>query len=640
YKINFWQEWNKDSIKWLQFSNENIIPNFIIENLFQKIHVNYPVTQNEKNNHLTKLLGIDDKDTPLEISLERVYYPEQLWQNLNGENKEAFQSKWLAKLEKNYTSLINSNEKHPLFKNLCTIAYNYYKENPEKLDLKIIHKISIYLEGNEKENLEKLIPPSFPIEISKESLDIMECIEWCKTYNNYLYWDYQHNNSQNRNELLDQAIKFGDLFLNQYKILLTQELELSLPLNINVYYELQKLRKNSTVLWFIIDGLNYIDHEDLIKQLTFKNNFYLKADSKYLFSLLPSITEYSKKAMVTGYFPDDESINTLDIRESFYARNESETSFYAKDDNQNDLAKIYKEIKENDEDKFYLFCFDLLELDKVYHNYSLYKDIQKEKVKKTLKDIIEKIKSIVLKFNTPEKITIVISSDHGQIIDKFEKIELNLPKELLPKGCRAIEGNDFKGLTSKNLAILDALHYRLPKDYTIINDQGYFNIYNKNQEDNLAGGMHGSCFPEELLVGFSVLGYKQEGLIRTSLSIQEISGKGEFEKPGIVSITIFNSNNVSLVIQNIKIRHAKEKNLFLKIEQPETLLIKPMKKKTIDVSIESWPNASGTTNKIEIDVTIEYNFKDDTQLKSAKQNGYIEVQSLQTDEGIDLDEFF
>ena len=630
YNDSFWIKWNMDAISWLQKENNNEIPENIIKSLFSMLNIKFPVSQSEKNGYLHCILGLGEY-SKLAFYYEEEFYPNDLWERLNKNWKELFRKEWLFRLRNNniYPFMASSN-RHPLFNNLCEIAYDYYLKFPEKLTLEIKEIIKKGLDVDKARNIESLLPPQYPENINGNNIN--DLIKWAKQYVKYYNWDYLINDSKQKTDLMIKAINFADLLINEYKNLVVKPIDIEeTPLNICSYNYIQELRKQAPVLYVIVDGLNWIDHKLLENNLV-KNNFYLKNDTRALFSILPTLTQYSKKALVTGEYPSNAE-NVTNIKDAFKKYN-NDNSFYSHSSNPNDMGVFDKKILEchNDNGLYSLYCLDITELDDIYHKCSGNKELQQNTKTSVLANIVDLVKQTLKKFVKPEEVIVVITSDHGQIFDKVEKFDIPHKDDSLTKGARAVKGN-FLNIDEQNLRLLSKISYRLPEDYTIINAPYYFNVYKAKEDKNSASGLHGGCFPEEVLVGLSTLGYNLKQAERYNLSIDSIWGKG------IIGIKISNNNTISSTVRNIKIYTINGNRKEILKEEMVRYTIKQMNCDNIEINIDSWPNSTDNNNSIEVKIDIESNFEDNNECLVTTKSGTIFVKTMQSEGGPSLDDF-
>lgn len=420
-------------------------------------------------------------------------------------------------------------------------AYNIFLEKTNWITRDRVAKISIYLNADKRQKLNQLIPPSQPIPLDiKAKPD--DCLQWVT--NHYLpfrLWEINNNINKNHEEKNQISSNLADSFVNwivkNYPELKLDSVEKSW-LNYSVTAQVEKMGKNNPILWVVIDGLGWLDHRELILKLTQKQSLFLKQDIMPKFSILPTKTEYAKWSLFSQLLPKHNSWNN-NAGDGF--------SFINNGCRYTDKNKV-KLIGDLQQKKYQIYCWDTTQLDELYHHETDWQTLYKLERDKVLDGIVKDILHFLEQYPEPEKLQIIIASDHGQIIGEVDKIN-NYPDNLKPQGRMAIGTTD-----DSRFVVLSAQKFDLPHDISVVRNQDSLGSFNHTKNQKIIGN-HGGLFPEEVVVGFSIL---SKNIFRLPVFIS-CQGEGKAKGKGELQIIIDNPNRVSLT------------NLYLYINEIEEL---------------------------------------------------------------------
>ena len=135
-----------------------------------------------------------------------------------------------------------------------------------------------------------------------------------------------------------------------------------------------------------------------------------------------------------------------------------------------------------------------------------------------------------------EDLNVVIASDHGQLMGVSTQVA-NVPVHLTLKGRMALGRADRPGY-----AVLDKERYSLPEDISVIRGSLSFNSFSYADDKSIIGS-HGGLYPEEVVVGFSVM----KKILQRVPVIITCSGEGKPREPGILSIKFVKSLAISVL---------------------------------------------------------------------------------------------
>ncbi|MBF2068019.1 MAG: protein kinase [Calothrix sp. C42_A2020_038] len=512
----------------------------------------------DKLGFLRRWLGIAEPNIT-----ELPQYPLEITNILEKE----FDDYWTEKLyrtEAKSLDDINITSQQLGFKRIANLAYKVFENRPGFLNKVRENKIAPYLDFQQQVTLrDKQSPPKpepLPIDASPK-----QALSWVtENYLPFRRWEIvveqKPYGQRNSDRLADSFVQW---ILEHYPQLKFDTVENSL-LNYSVAYNVQNLCSSNPVLWVVVDGLGWLDHIELLFYLTKNNQLAIESYIEPRFSILPTKTEYAKWSLYTQLLPSHASwVN--DAGKGFAKMG------LGKRYTDNRKAELLKDLKSR---KHQLYCWDTQQFDELYHHERDWEHLYNNKRPYILEGIAKEILFFVKKYQQPENLQIVIASDHGQMLGISDQI-LPSGNKLDTKGRMAIgKSND------ERLVVLDRERYGLPHDISVVKGAASLGAFNYTTDKKIIGS-HGGLFPEEVVVGVSVL--------RTSVPrlpvLVTCSGKGEANKQGELTITIDNPNSVPLTNLSLGI------NEISKLEQPLAIKVLANSKLTfnIDIFVPSLP---------------------------------------------------
>jgi len=403
---------------------------------------------------------------------------------------------------------------------LASIIYNVLVKKPEWITRDRLAKLPY--NPSQRSKLLALMRPKLPQELSLDA-SVSDALNWAtKEYLPYRIWEV---NSTQVNISSRQSDRLGESFaiwlFSQYPKLKTLPVGDS-PLNYNSTYIVTQLTRNHPVLWIVVDGLGWLDHQELLQYLTENGELHIETELSPRISLLPTKTEYAKWSLYSQ-LPCDNSDWSSEIAQAFPKIGIGK--YYT-----NDSRHILRQDLQNAEHN--LYCWDALELDHLYHEAKDWQTLYQSDRPATLRKLSDLILDCVNKYPQPKNLKVVIASDHGQLIGEVPFLPTP-PSDVEAQGRIAI------GSTSDSRCfVLDAKRFGLPHDVSV--PKGAF-CFTKLQGKGI--GLHGGLFPEEAIVGVSVLASKVD---RKRIGIS-LSGKGKSKQIEKLKITVDNRlNNVAI----------------------------------------------------------------------------------------------
>lgn len=289
-------------------------------------------------------------------------------------------------------------------------------------------------------------------------------------------------------------------------------------------------------------------------------------------------------------------------------------------------AKLIEDLQQK---KYQIYCWDTTQLDELYHHETDWQTLYKLEREKVLDGIVKDILHFLEQYPEPEKLQIIIASDHGQIIGEVDKIN-NYPNNLKPQGRMAI------GTTNDSrFVVLSAQKFHLPYDISVVRNQDSLGSFNHTQNQKIIGN-HGGLFPEEVVVGFSIL---SQNISRLPVLIT-CKGEGKAKDRGELEIIINNHNKLSLTNLCLYINEIEE----LKMGKILDIVIPPNQTINHKLEINKCPELQldRSKNYLNLSGKIIFNFAD---IELGEAN--LDSQSLLTIQQIftsgfkgGLDEFF
>lgn len=512
----------------------------------------------------------------------------------------------------------------PNIDEITKLSYNLLAKNPEWIVGDRLHRLPYSV--NQREKLTNLLTPETPLELLMNS-SIVEAINWAiEQYLPFRRWEVSISKRRIQERQSDHlGESFARWLYQQYPTLKTASV-IDSPLNYSTAYLVSQLAKTNPVLWVVVDGLGWLDHQELLQYLTqgSESEHSLKIESELSprLSILPTKTEYAKWSLYTQ-LPCDRSDWSPEIAQAFPQMGIGER--YT-DNRRNVLHADLQSAKHS------LFCWDTVQFDHLYHESRDWHSLYKSDRPAILRQLSEQIYYCIQQHPNPQSLKVVIASDHGQLMGEVPVMP-NPPKDVEASGRVAIgRTNDPRCF------VLEAKAFGLPEDMSVPIGNSCFSILKRTTE-GMGIGLHGGLFPEEALIGVSVLSQVVE---RKPISIS-ISGNGKAKQSDRLQITIDNRLNMIAIC-----------DLTLSINEiPELMYGKAIARKlgggrkdnyTIDINFPELPANTKDVSNYQYKLTGElcYRFADgEKKHLPLPENTYIAITQMFTSGFAGgLDEFF
>ncbi|BAY08111.1 hypothetical protein [Calothrix sp. NIES-2098] len=407
---------------------------------------------------------------------------------------------------------------------IANCAYKVLGKRPNWINRAREAKVIPYLNYQQQQELSLNQPPPQPQPLALDATPQQALVWATKDYLPFRRWEVikQPTSAPKISESL--ATSFVEWVLHHYPQMQIESVENSY-LNYSVASKVKNLCQESAVLWVVVDGLGWLDHLELLSLLTNKYKLAVEIAIEPRFSILPTKTEYAKWSLYAQLLPND-SAWVANAGKAFVKMG------VGKRYTDGQVDRLYSALRKKTHQ---LYCWDTDEFDRLYHTQKDWQSLYELDRSHTLEGIAKKIDYCLQQYPNPEALTIVIASDHGQMMGTCEKIT-HCPPELEPKGRMAIGKTD-----DSRFVVLEGNRYSLPHDISIVKGSASLSSFSYTSNQKIIGS-HGGLFPEEVLVGVSVL---RKSIQRRPVLVFCV-GEGKAKQSGELEITIDNPNSLPL----------------------------------------------------------------------------------------------
>lgn len=452
----------------------------------------------------------------------------------------------------------------PGMERIAAQAYKVLSNRPNWINKARETKLAGYLNYQQKVELRDRQPPPQPQPLALDASP-QQALAWVtKRYLPFRRWEIVINQAPSNQRISDRlADSFVEWMLKHYLEMKVDSVDNSY-LNYSVTSIVRNLCEESPVLWVVVDGLGWLDHLELLSFLTKNHQLKIEASIQPRFSILPTKTEYAKWSLY-AQLPPSPPHWVDDMSKGFSLMG------IGKRYTDGQIGKLYKDLKKKTQR---LYCWDTEMLDKLYHSSKDWPSLYELERRDTLEHIAKKINNCLQQYPNPEELRIVIASDHGQMMGVSAQIT-HCPNGLDPKGRMAIGKTD-----DPRFVVLERDRYSLPHDISVVRNAATLNSFSYTVDKHIIGS-HGGLFPEEVVVGFSVL---RQSVERSPVLVS-CRGEGKPKQPGDIEVTIDNPNSVPLTDLCLYVNELSS----LKIGKPLAITIPANAKESFKVNISDWP---------------------------------------------------
>jgi hypothetical protein len=531
-----------------------------------------------------------------------------------------FRDHWARRITETRAGVLDvvNPSQQPGMKLVAGEAYEAFRQSPAWITQLRLRKVASFLDGSQARELSSLLPPTSPLRLPMDASPA-EALRWATHgYLPYRRWEACQPNLENAERLADDlADSFVQWLVKKYPELKLEPVD-SAFLNYSAASLVLNLTRTGPVLWVVVDGMGWLEECELVEVLATETDLRMASGVTPKISILPTKTEYAKWALFAQLLPSDGSW-VKDVAKGFAKIGTGQR--YTDTPSRRDA--LIRDLQAGDQA---LYCWDTTWLDSLYHDEVSWQQLSQVGIPQMLRKIAHQISFFVGKHPRPHDLQLVLSSDHGQMMGLLQPVN-DCPPGFAYTG-RLCEGR----VPDSRFITLDADRFGLPHDVSVIRGGGCIRSFQANHEGTFVG-THGGLFPEEVVVGVSVLRY---ALPRRPV-IASCTGDGKPRQQGEICILITNPNDVPLtgICLYVDQLTTARSGQLLDAEVPAS------SKTTWRGSVSDWPQlpVSQETNELKLTGRITFRF-------GAAEEGSADLSEdsrIRVDQifrsGMDIDEF-
>lgn len=428
----------------------------------------------------------------------------------------------------------------------------YYRQNSHHLTHATLCQLRSYLDPSAFAALQEHLPPPVPARLPEDETAVLEWFE--QEYLPYRRWQARFGDETAGRTAIEHAQAFARWLLERYPRWLLKGEHLAFQKSARL------TNPNHLTLCVILDGLPAWDAEWLAQELSARVPRLSLLQKTYCFAALPTVTEFAKDALLKGVPP-------------LYAR-QTDALGEVLPDNLSPKNHLQQATAGQ-------VCFWRVEQpDKAYHFEKGEK--RERKVQAELQSIVREIEELVQSIPANIPLNILVTSDHGRLLNP------RAPRQLVVEA----------GLQAHGRAAWGSLRRSFPETGFDINEEnGWAELYGERfgmaHDLRLAWGEasfatangteaypHGGLFPEEVIVPWFIF-QRDAQPVEPEITL---SGTGEAEMSGEVSVSILNPSPLALECREIRFSHGVTANVNWHIS--------PFSQCQFEQSLTPWPPKS------------------------------------------------
>lgn len=491
-------------------------------------------------------------------------------------------------------------------------SFLLFEQSPAYLNPQRHQKLRSHLSHRANQQLTTLTAPPKPAPLPPAATPD-EALRWAtQDYLPYRRWEMVVAKlTAEQGESTAIADSFVTWIYDHYPILKVTPVAES-SINYHATHEVLQLTDSSPVLWVVIDGLGWLDHTDLLAILA-DQDLVAERDPQPLFSLLPTLTKYAKWGLYAQQTPIAERWKDT-VVDGFKKIGIGQ---YYPDSQEATLIRDIQAHKHN------LYCWDTTRLDEVYHSRGDWENTYNIDRQKELEAIAGRIQRLVNSHPHRETLRVAIASDHGQLLGRC-------PGTITAPPTLSVSGRVAYGATDdQRFLTLTSDRFDLPQDISVVRSAASHGRLSYTDGTH-ATGFHGGLFPEEVVVGFSVLRLNVQ---RQPISVC-VQGAGEAGKPTTLTLTLDNPNPVTLT------------NLALTIHSLGLMCDRclnasaPPGKSTYQIDLPTTPDLppNSDTSPVPLDGTLTFNYTAAESAQMPLTHSFLDIHQVYSS-GFDINEF-
>ena len=564
----------------------------------------------ERQEVLRSWLGIQSGACPDEV------FPLEVPGNLEA----YFDAHWATKLTQTECAVLDSIDvaKQTGIRRIAAVAAGVFASKQSWLTTARFRKLVPFLPSQTAQQLRALIPPDPPMPLSLDASPAA-ATKWATSeYLPYRKWQTRYEPHGAAAEVAqDAAALFVDWLLNAYPTLKLDPVAHS-SLNYSSTTEVMTRSAKSPVLWVVVDGLGWLEHVELLRILCGSGRFSVTNSLTPKIAILPTKTEFAKWSLYSQLLPSHLTWEP-DAGKGF--QNTADCERYT--DAPSRRESLAADLKAN---KRRVYCWDTVRYDSLFHNDTNWRHLVEVAVPNLLATIADEILYFVSQHPEPASVQVVICSDHGQLMGEHEQLD-STPTECEYSGRMA-----YGSVEDPRFVRLDAEKYGTQRDISVVRGPGCIRPYQVSHSGE-AVGVHGGLYPEEVIVGMSVL---RLGAHRKPLTVV-CSGMGKAQQAGILRVDIVNPNESNVTDGYLYVSEIPS----LAGGIPLRLDVAPFGQTTVYADVDQWPESpfGGDSNRLKLTGVLRFRFSSvedsESQLSAASA---LEITQMFRS-GLDIDEF-
>ncbi len=445
---------------------------------------------------------------------------------------EEIKGKWMKRIIKQQGSFFSEMLKTPLplamRQKLASLTIEFYKDNSQYLNRARLQDIQPYVKTKDLSSLDKRVPPPEPAHLPDTEVDVLEW--FLSGYLPYRRWQSCFGDKNAQVVAIKHAQSFAHWVLQQYPKWLLDVDEKWLVFQRSA--QLPKIVENSLVLCVILDGLPAWDAEDFVQSVSSEIGRLTLQQKDYCFTSIPTVTQFAKEALLYGVssrlVPQSKPLGII----------------------LPDKASPQEELRNIPPGSIVFWRVE--QPDRAYHFER--SDKRERKIHVELNLILLAIQEAVETLPDHIPLQIIITSDHGRLLNPKSPRQISIPEQAEIHG-RAAWGqfetdfgkNGFVVNEKTGWVDISGERFEIEYDARLTWGEESFRATKKGYEPY----PHGGIFPEEIIVPWFLF-------VRDATSPDldiSLTGTGEAEMSGELIITIVNNDHRKLECLGISLSY-------------------------------------------------------------------------------------
>ena len=440
-------------------------------------------------------------------------------------------------------------------------ALCYFEKNPHDLSEDLHNQIARFVSGKDRERLRVIAPVLEPSNVPDTPEAVLRW--YSMEYGPYREWQSSARVEQAYPRVIELGKQFAKWYLEYYPVALNAKKHIS-------FYKSQSLQNdlNYVTLLIVLDGLHVYDANTIVQTLLKARGSHRLAmlENGLCFAPIPTVTDFAKGALIRGAQPS--LIKQLSVLGEDVSERETP------------LERLQLARKGE------LFIWLIQEPDHTYHSRNKFATLKTD-ILGLLNTMAQKIIDVSENVASSVPLRIIMTTDHGRFLGESGR-NIEAPNGMEAHG-RAAWGQtsiqfDAKGYTidtEKDIVYLSKDRFGLSDDAAVIMSDLAFKTSHGKQKSEFY--THGGLFPEEVIIPWIVF---ERDVPMPDLDIS-LSGHGQANRPGILSVLVTNLSRINLVIIGLDLNFGFDKVSNNLMEH----LVESYKTVKYEVNVASWPSS-------------------------------------------------